>query len=187
MREIVTRIKLSLSTICSGYAEVYIPKIGSFCDSKKLIRIIILLGIAVRLSHYLPNHSLRIDESALSLNIVNCSSSGFLEPMEYDQMAPFGYLWLSKLTVDIFGNHEYSLRFLSIVAGGTSLFLFYKLSPRELDHRGVLVAMNFFATGAGTIRKQLSDRSGTTSLCFKIVLLGTPTADLLQTATRGSS
>ena len=66
--------------------------------------LIIVFGIVVRLVQYLSNRSLWADEAALALNIVNRSYSELGQPLDYDQAAPIGFLWLEKLAIDIFGN-----------------------------------------------------------------------------------
>ncbi len=82
-------------------------------------------GIAIRLFNYLSNRALWLDELKLSLNIISRDYAGLLEPLDYRQGAPIGFLMLQKLATDVFGPNEYALRIFPLMAGIASLFLIY--------------------------------------------------------------
>ncbi|MBC6474379.1 MAG: hypothetical protein GDA48_17475 [Hormoscilla sp. GM102CHS1] len=67
--------------------------------------LIIAFGVAVRLVQYLSNRSLWADEAVLALNIVNRSYLELLQPLDYDQGAPIGFLMVEKFAVQILGNN----------------------------------------------------------------------------------
>ena len=67
-------------------------RIISLCSRQRLILAIICFGILVRLVQYLFNRSLWADEAVLALNIVNRSYLELLEPLDYEQGAPIGFL-----------------------------------------------------------------------------------------------
>jgi hypothetical protein len=90
----------------------------------RLIWFSVALGALLRLVQYLRNRSLWLDESSLALNILHRSYSGLLEPLDYHQGAPVGFLMLEKLAVRSLGAGEYALRLAPLVAGLVSLFLF---------------------------------------------------------------
>ncbi len=92
-------------------------KLKIFYASNKLLMIIILFGIILRLGQYLFNRSLWLDESYLTLNIINKSFSQLLLPLDYDQAAPIGFLIVEKVIVGIFGNNEYALRLFPLLSG----------------------------------------------------------------------
>ncbi|MDE5108199.1 MAG: hypothetical protein O4808_14405, partial [Trichodesmium sp. St17_bin3_1_1] len=58
--------------------------------------LIIAFGVALRLIQYLSNRSLWADEAVLALNIVNRSYLELMQPLDYDQGAPIGFLIVEK-------------------------------------------------------------------------------------------
>lgn len=115
--------------------------------SLKTISLLMLgFGSLIRLVQYLHNRSLWADEAKLALNIVKTSYVGFLQPLDYDQAAPVAFLWVEKLAVQLWGNHEYALRLFPLLAGLLSLILFYQLTAYYLDQRGRAVAIALFAS-----------------------------------------
>ncbi|MCX7995006.1 MAG: glycosyltransferase family 39 protein [candidate division WOR-3 bacterium] len=122
-----------------------------FLLTKKIIQtkspgFIIGLGIIFRVSQFLYNRSFTEGEAALAMNIVQRSYGELLKPLDYAQAAPVGFLYLQKLMVNLFGNNEYSLRILPLIAGIISLFLFYRLARRLLTGWALAVALILFAT-----------------------------------------
>lgn len=121
--------------------------IASLFDPQKLPYTIIGFGIFVRLVQYLFNRSLWNDEAALALNIINRSYWELLQPLDYNQGAPIGFLWVEKLAVQIFGNNEYALRLFPFVSAIASLFLFYKLAKKCLQfYQATIIALTLFST-----------------------------------------
>jgi hypothetical protein len=124
--------------------------------SKRIIRflssyqrvslIIICFGILVRLVQYLFNRSLWADEAVLALNIVNRSYLELLQPLDYEQGAPFGFLIVLKLAVQVFGDNEYALRLFPILSSIISFFLFYKLALQCIQRPAIPIALALFAS-----------------------------------------
>lgn len=106
----------------------------------------ILFGIALRCVQYLSNRSLWGDEASLALNIVDRSYLELLQPLDYNQAAPPGFLWIEKLAVQLFGNNEYALRLFPLIAGIVSLFALYELGKKSLSLMAVPIAIILFAT-----------------------------------------
>ena len=105
---------------------------------KAILIIILLVGSAIRLFHFINNRSLWMDEIYLCSGFVHMN---YLELasniLDYQQKAPIGFLWMVKLCTDLFGYHEMSLRTIPLIAGIVSLFLFadvckYYLKPLPL-------------------------------------------------------
>jgi len=57
---------------------------------------VIAAGFVFRLSQYVANRSLWGDEGALALNIVNRSFLELAEPLDRNQGAPLGFLFVEK-------------------------------------------------------------------------------------------
>ncbi len=113
---------------------------------EKISLVIICFGILIRIIQYLFNRSLWADEAVLALNIVNRSYLELLQPLDYDQGAPIGFLWIEKLAVQIFGNNEYALRLFPLLSSIISIFIFYELAKRFLRIQAVPIALAFFVS-----------------------------------------
>ena len=112
----------------------------------KLSLIIISFGILVRLIQYLFNRSLWADEAVLALNIINRSYLELLAPLDYEQGAPYGFLIMEKLAVQLFGNNEYALRLFPLLASVVAFFLLYELANRCVTRIAVPIALALFAS-----------------------------------------
>ncbi len=115
-------------------------------DRPILPYVIIAFGVAMRLIQYLFNRSLWADEAVLALNIVNRSYLELLQPLDYDQGAPIGFLIVEKLAVQILGNNEYALRLFPFVCGVGSLFLFYELGKKWISKFAIPIGLVLFAS-----------------------------------------
>ena len=107
--------------------------------------LLILAGAVLRLRQYLTGRSLWVDEAMLALNIVGRGFAGMLEPLDYDQGAPIGFLLVEKLFNAILGKHELALRLFPLLVGLISLGLFYLLLKHVTSGAGLLVALALFA------------------------------------------
>jgi hypothetical protein len=107
--------------------------------------LIVLFGIVVRLVQYFSNRSLWGDELMLALNIVERSYPEFLKPLDHIQAAPPAFLWVEKLSVQLFGNNEYALRLFPLISGIISLIAFYKLGQWALSPIALPIALLLFA------------------------------------------
>ena len=86
--------------------------------------LILLVGVLFRLRQYLTGRSLWLDEAMLAINIRNRGFGGFFRPLDYDQGAPIGFLFIEKTFSLVFGTNELSLRLFPFLLGVISLWLF---------------------------------------------------------------
>ena len=107
--------------------------------------LLITAGALFRLRAFFHWRSLWLDEIYLAHSIV---TRGFarllLQPLDFYQGAPVGFLVIERLFVDLFGTGERILRLPAVLAGVASLPLFYFLARRLLSLRGTLLAMTLF-------------------------------------------
>ncbi len=109
-------------------------------------------GALLRLHQYLFNRSLYLDEAALALNVLHRSPGALFTPLAYDQAAPAGFLLLQKAMVTMFGDSEYALRLLPLLAGLLALLAFWPLARRSLVNRaGAFTALALFAVSSGLV------------------------------------
>jgi hypothetical protein len=106
---------------------------------------IVAAGAAARVARYLANRSLWGDEGSLAINLVERSAVGLATPLAHAQAAPLGFLWLEKAASLAFGESEYALRLVPLLAGLAALPLFHCVARALLPPRDALVALALFA------------------------------------------
>lgn len=111
-----------------------------------LIWIIIGTGIFLRVFHFFYNRSLWTDEIFLANSLIRMDFFELAtQPLEYQQKAPIGFLWMVRLCVIIFGNQEMALRLFSTICGIVTLLLFLPVARFFLKPLGVAVSMGILA------------------------------------------
>jgi hypothetical protein len=101
---------------------------------------IFLIGATFRLSQYIADRSLWLDEAMLALNILNRSFSGLAQPLDYHQGAPLGFLFVQKLLTVLLGNADYVLRIFPLICGLSSIWAMYALAKRIFVERAAIIA-----------------------------------------------
>ncbi len=89
-----------------------------------MVSALVALGIILRLSQYMFNRALWLDEAALALQIVYKSSAELIGPLSWHQNSPLGFLLSVKAITEVFGADDMTLRLLSITSGLLSVCLF---------------------------------------------------------------
>lgn len=107
---------------------------------------LVVFGAALRIYSWLGNPSLWLDEAALAHNVIGRSFAGLLAPLDRQQVAPLGFLWLEKVAVSIFGTSEYALRLVPLLASLAALPLFAYVARRILGPIAALFSLALFAT-----------------------------------------
>ena len=111
-----------------------------------MVCMILSLGSALRLFHYIYNRSLWMDEIYLCSSFSHLSYTDLATKiLDYEQKAPIGFLWLVKLTVNLFGYHEMGLRLIPLIAGIISLLLFARICRYFLQPWAQILALSIFA------------------------------------------
>lgn len=110
-----------------------------------LAAIIIAGGGVLRSIHYFHDRNLWLDEAALAFNVASRSFAGLLEPLELNQAAPLGFLYLLKATTIVFGNADLVWRLPPFLASLAALPLFFLLVRSVLGARAALFALLILA------------------------------------------
>jgi hypothetical protein len=103
----------------------------------------ILLGIFLRLRLYLLNRSLWADEASLAMNLVTRGFGELTQLLDYHQAAPIGFLFIEKLSILIFGNHDYIMRLFPLIAGFFSCYLMYRIARASFGAFGLFAVFMF--------------------------------------------
>jgi hypothetical protein len=109
----------------------------------------LFLGLALRLAHYLWNHTIWYDEAVLLFNILGKDCSRLMGPLDYEVAAPPFYLWGLRAIAVAFGDHPYLWRFPSFVLSCLTLVLMTAVARRVLRPApaALLVGMVAFSNG----------------------------------------
>ncbi len=110
------------------------------------LTILVVAGAALRIYSWVGNPSLWLDEAALAGNIIGRSFGALLAPLDVQQVAPVGFLWLEKSAVTLFGTSERALRLVPLLASIASLPLFALVARRLLRPIAAAFALSLFAT-----------------------------------------
>ncbi|ONI41598.1 hypothetical protein AN639_03410 [Candidatus Epulonipiscium fishelsonii] len=124
---------------------------NSMYHSRWFVLSIIAYGVAVRVVSYLYNRSLWLDESMISVAMIELDWGDLFGPLNYGESAPIGFLVVSKVLIDIFGSSEYVLRLFPLFSGIASIFVFYKLTTLISSTSVRPIAVALFCTSTGLI------------------------------------
>ncbi len=148
---------------------------------------IMLVGAAFRAKMFLGGRSLWLDEAMLALNLQGRSFVGLLKPLDYDQAAPVGFLWLCKAAMRCFGDGERAMRLVAFIAGMASLPLFWAVVRRWLGVAGCLVAITLFSISPNLIyySSEVKQYGVDVAVTMLILWLAVRVADRPSTARNG--
>lgn len=112
---------------------------------------IMALGAFLRLVPFLRFRSLWCDEAKLAVNVLDRSFLELLQPLDHGQLAPVGFLFLTKGLVALLGGGERVLRFIPLVAGVAGLPLFWSVVYRRVPAIAAVAALGLFAVNGDSI------------------------------------
>ncbi len=106
---------------------------------------IVGIGILLRVMQFAADRSLWLDEAALALNIAHRSFADLLQPLDYNQGAPLGFLIAQKMLVQMFGNEDNVLRLFPLAAAIAAMPGMYIIVHMYINRLGGLFALSMFA------------------------------------------
>ena len=112
---------------------------------------LVIVGLVLRLTHYLLRFPLWADEAGLSANFLDRGYGGLLQPLHYCQVAPTLFLWGQLTLVKLLGFHEYTLRLMPFLCAVGSLLLFRHVAGRLLQGTALVLAVGLFAVSSRII------------------------------------
>src|SRR5579872_3546984 len=74
------------------------------------ILLLVFLGVVCRVRLYAARISYWNDEAFVVLNVLDHRASELIGPLDYNQAAPPGFLWIERAAAVTLGTGEYSLR-----------------------------------------------------------------------------
>jgi hypothetical protein len=131
----------------------------------------VALGVAFRLVQYVANRSLWLDEALLSLNVLDRSAARLVDTLDFDQLAPIGFVEGEKLVTHLFGASELSLRLLPLAFGLIALPVFALLAWRVAGAGGAAIASCVLACAPGAVYYASEVKQYSSDLAVAVVLL----------------
>ena len=134
-------------------------------------------GILLRIFVYCRNISFWGDEASIALNLINKSYLELFKGLDYLQVAPPGFLILSKFILNIFNPkidyiRDLLLRFFPFVFSCLSLLVFYKFSKNFIkDKKTLLFASTLFAFNPCAILYAAQLKQYSLELLVSVVLM----------------
>ena len=145
----------------------------------------IVAGVLLRLRQYSLNRSFWADESSLAINLVARTFGQLTQPLDYQQGAPIGFLFIEKTCMTLFGNNEFALRLFPLAAGILALYLLYRIGR---DHFGMsgLFAVAAFSIGWDLIyySSELKQYSSDAAIALLLIYLALRIFDAETTQAR---
>lgn len=143
---------------------------GNRCASLLPLAIVVL-GLALRLRQFVVWRSLWIDEAMLALNVVSRSFADLLQPLDYNQGAPLGFLVLQKFAVLLFGQSDTALRIVPLLASCLAVVLFAGVATSWMGEAG-LVAAALFAIATPLVDYSTEAKQYAVDVAVVVLILG---------------
>jgi hypothetical protein len=145
--------------------------LGAVTPATLLVVAIMALGVYVRIRDYFADRSFWLDEAMLSVNIAARDFAGLLQPLDLEQAAPPGFLFLQKLGVILLGTGERGLRLMPCIASLLALPFFYGAARRIFGLRGGIFGLFLLAVSPYALRYAVEAKQyGFDLLCVIVVL-----------------
>ena len=132
---------------------------------------LVVLGCAGRAYCYFLNPSLNHDDAALALNILQRSAAGLRVSLDYNQLAPWGFLLIERAAVMCGGASEYTLRLAPLMASLATVPAFWYLARHRLPAVEAALATGFFSLAQDLATSAIQVKQYSLELLVTILLL----------------
>jgi len=110
-----------------------------------IVLVAVLAGALLQVMQYAVNRAIWLDEALIVHNVLNRGFRGLMDPLDFGQTAPYGFLALERAAVALLGGGEYALRLVPLLAGLAALALFPAVARRYVSAPARTVAVAIFA------------------------------------------
>lgn len=117
----------------------------SWWTTPAVVIMLVVLGIGLRAVALAGDRNLWIDESMLALNLVERTPARLLEPLDWNQGAPVGFLLLTKGAISSVGASEVGLRLVPFVGSALGLVAFALVAWRLLPRPAAVIGVGLLA------------------------------------------
>jgi len=144
----------------------------------------LVFGVGLRIFRYALGLPLWGDEGFLGVNILDRNFRGLLQPMEYIQVAPLGFLWAERAMYRLFGMSEYIMRLIPTLAGIAGLIVFVPWAKKILQPLAATLATGVLAVSDLAVRHAVELKPYGIDLLAGVVLLYFATSFLVDRKNR---
>jgi hypothetical protein len=134
---------------------------------------LVALALVLRLAYYLIDPTLSTDEAQLALNLMHHSYSGLLEPLDFNQAAPIGFLVVQKLVIGAVGNSAYALRMFPLLSALTASLLFYPVASKFIGRNAARFALAMFVVSQLLLVYAATSKQYSSDVAVAVALYGT--------------
>jgi Dolichyl-phosphate-mannose-protein mannosyltransferase len=139
-----------------------------------LVPISVFIGVVLRTRQWLYRKSLWLDELVLSASIISSGLGRLTHPLARGQVAPIGWLWAERASVNAFGTSELSLRLVPWIASLVALGVFPLVARRLVGNFAAPAATLVFATSPTLIYYAAETKQYSSDVtCSLLVVLAT--------------
>lgn len=130
----------------------------------------VALGVALRVWRYALNSPLWWNEAFLTVNFLKRGYAELLQPLDYNQVCPPGFLWTELAITRLLGISEMSLRLFPLVCGVAAMFLMARVSTRILTGWSAVVPVALLSIAYHPIRLSAEVKPYATDLVAALVV-----------------
>lgn len=135
-----------------------------------ILAFFLILGLFLRLFHFFSNRSLWLDEGYLTSSLLKMNYFDLAtKPLDYQQKAPFGFLWLVRFFINAFGKSEFVLRIVPLFSGISSMLFFIRVCKYFLSDIGALLAVAILCLSPALIYHSVEIKQYSTELFCTIL------------------
>lgn len=133
---------------------------------------IIFIGAFLAIYQFIFNRSLWFDEAYLALNIISKDFIELTKPLNYNQVAPIGFLLIERISVLILGKNELALRIFPLISFLTSIPLFYLFSNKLVKNNVIaLISTSIFSITLSLLSYSSEVKQYSSDVLFTIIIL----------------
>ena len=150
------------------------PRIDRLLQPRRIkwvLAAFVALNLVARAVRMVTGRPLWGDEAMLAINFFLRDYAGLIRPLARAQLAPPGFLWLTRATVAVLGYGEWVLRLWPALAGSLATVLFVPLARRALRPYEALLAVAVFAVSYYPLRHSAECKPYAIDLLCSVALL----------------
>ncbi len=137
----------------------------------RLMLAMVALNVLWRSVRYGLNFPIWGDEAMLAVNFLRHGFLQLMGPLDHNQVAPLGFLWVERAVRVGLGHAPAALRLVPFLAGTAAMFVFWRLADRIVDRRQALLAVALFAASYYPLRHSVEIKPYATDLLIALCLL----------------
>ncbi|HEV3121864.1 MAG TPA: glycosyltransferase family 39 protein [Isosphaeraceae bacterium] len=137
----------------------------------KLSLLLVILGLLWRVVWFGLRMPLWGDEAFVAVNLLARDVAGLLRPLEYWQVAPFGFMVAEWTVCRLMGATEWALRLLPFLAGAGALLLFWRFARQVLGRWEALLAVAVYSSSYYAVRHSCEVKPYAVDMLVSLLLM----------------